>query len=183
VNGGIIFPAAYKCPIMNILAPKWPDTFFWIRAEDFEAAQFIANAVFCFTGHGPFHFRDAHFRYPPLCLGNGELLTSMEKCSAHVAKIAKGREFRNERVYYKDRVRKLVLEMVKSPEVVQFLNSVRACVRPCLVDGAHVVHIIPEYDQQGWGYNNATMKILAEGMSIQQSLNLFGKNRFSPFQN
>jgi hypothetical protein len=138
VNGGIIFPAAYKGPVVNIRAPKWPDTLFWIRAEYFEAAQYIADMVFYLTGRVPFHFRDARLRYPPLRLGTGEVLNTMEKCSAHVAKIAKGPALRNERVYYKERVQKFVLEMVKSPEVVQFLNNVRAkhCPLPHLVPEA-----------------------------------------------
>lgn len=129
----VIGNVAYEGRTVYIRAPKWKDNVFWIKAPDYEAAQWIADAVYHYAGRPPFHFR-RNFNYPPLLLGTGELLNSREKCSVHVAKIAKGPTLLSERGDYKERVKKLVLETVERPDVVQFLDEVRADRTPVEVD-------------------------------------------------
>jgi hypothetical protein len=129
LSGGIMFLPTYKGPTVNIRAPKWTDNTFWIRAPDLEVAQWIADAIYYHTGRRPFHFRRP-FNYPPLLLGTGQYLKTREKCALHVAKIAKGAALLGERGDYRVRVKKLVLEAVKHPEVVRFLSSMRLMARP-----------------------------------------------------
>lgn len=117
--------ANYKSPTVNIRAPKWPDNKFWIRAKNYEAAKYIADAVYYHIGRGPFHFH-VTFHYPPLCLSNRDLLTTKEMCAAHVGRIAKVPALSRERKDYKERVKKLVLKSVNSPEAVTFLRSLSA---------------------------------------------------------
>lgn len=124
-----MFLATYKGPTVNIRAPKWTDNVFWIRAPDYETAQWIADALFYHTGRPPFHF-DRPFSYPPLVLGTGQYLRTRVKCGQHVAKIAKGSALLGERGDYRARVKKLILEALEHPEVVHFLSGLRLLARP-----------------------------------------------------
>jgi hypothetical protein len=124
LNGGIMMRPGYKGPTVNIRPPKWTDNSFWIGAESYPAAKYIADAVYYFTGRGPFHFTDVSFPYPPLRLATGELLTR-EACAVYVESIAKGAEHQKQREDYREKVKDVVLKAVKSPEAVLFLNSLR----------------------------------------------------------
>lgn len=121
--------AGYRGPTVNIRPPKWTDNTFWIKAENYPDAQYIADAVYYHTGRGPFHFCDANFQYPPLRLGTRELLTR-EMCSAYVESIAKGAAQQKQREVYRELVKELVLKAVKSPEAVLFLSSLRPVAWP-----------------------------------------------------
>ena len=120
----------YRGPTVNIRPPKWTDNTFWIRADDYSDAQYIADAVYYHIGKGPFHFCDASFQYPPLRLSATRELFTREACSAYVESIAKGAALQKQREDYKERVKELVLKAVKSPEAVLFLSSLRPVGRP-----------------------------------------------------
>ncbi|KAG0590555.1 hypothetical protein M758_1G098400 [Ceratodon purpureus] len=124
LNGGIMMRPGYKGPTVNIRPPKWTDNNFWIRADNYPDAQYIADAVYYHIGRGPFHFLDANFQYPPLRLATCELLTR-EACQFYVESIAKGPAHLKQRKDYGEKVKELVLKAVKSPEAVLFLNSLR----------------------------------------------------------
>lgn len=129
----LVSPADYDSPRVNIRASKWPDHVFWIKAPDYEAAQWMADAVYHYSGRPQYHIR-RNFNYPPLQLGSGEILDTREKCWVYVTKIAKGPAFFSERRDYRQHVRRLVLGTLQRPDVVQFLNEYRADRTPMEVD-------------------------------------------------
>ena len=158
--------AGYKGPTVNIRPPKWTDNMFWLKADNYRDAQYIADAVYHHIGRGPFHFPDANFQYPPLRLETRELLTR-EMCSAYVESIAKGSASQKQREDYKERVKELVLKAVKSPEAVLFLSSLRPIAQS---------EAIPEASEESEfvDYRNSAVEDRNEAVSIEEESHFAG---------
>ena len=116
-KGGIFFSRHSKGYTVNIRPRRWLQSLWIGGIESYKDAQFIADAVYHYTGTPPFHFPAVNFKFPPLeCMGTSEPLTSREMCSEYVLSIAKGDEFKNHRVDFLRRVKELVLGQVKDIE-------------------------------------------------------------------
>lgn len=123
--GGILDLEHYKSYVVNIRPTKWRESLWIGQIDNYADAQFIADLVYYYIGHSSFHLKNVNFKFPPLeCSGISLPLTTREMCLKYATSIAKGREFKSERAEFKECVKKLALEEVKSDEVQRVLRQI-----------------------------------------------------------
>ena len=160
-GGGIIDSDKYKSYVVNIRPTKWLERFWIGKIDRYVDAQFIADAVFHYTGHPSFHFKDANFKFPPLeCSDRGisTFLTDRDMCSKYTSSIAKGNDFKTQRSDFMKKVKTLALEELKSPGVQSVLRQFRhkssSAESPVEKDAGNDVEGVVENDVEGAAGND-----------------------------
>lgn len=138
-GGGIFCPPDSSLLEVAIFSSLWkdePPLSVWItRIRGYDRAQYIADAVYYYTGSPPYHFKDTKLSFPPLqCCGRDgattEVLTTSEMCSNYLRHIAVGRHFRHLRRDFLKRI----IDVVSSNDFIlqrqRFLQSKAVTILP-----------------------------------------------------
>lgn len=134
-GGGIFCHPNSNFVTVSILLPFWKDE--WrsrLRIggiNGYRRAQYIADAVYYYTGSPAYHFKDANLSFPPLkCIGRvittPELLSTREMCSNYVQHIADGEGYLLQRADFMKKVKDVVISTDFVLQRERFLISTRA---------------------------------------------------------
>jgi len=117
IGGGIYRIVMSKLFFVSIRPSCWKDEWpSWVQIDQIHGsrrAQYVADALYYYTGRPPYHFKDANLHFPTLqCIGREistpESLSTWEMCSNYVQHIAQGDGYEPQRADFIQKVKDVV---------------------------------------------------------------------------